>query len=97
LYASLVSVLKGWPVRFIYISGISEEYWSPLSNGIALGTVESAPRKEYPTRGFDIVPRFVVINRTPLEPLAPHMAVAAASFKTEIVSISAGATFSNWA
>ena len=46
--------------------------------------------------GGEIVPRRVVICKTPFAAFEPQIAVAAASFNTTISLISAGATFSSW-
>src|SRR5665647_1449702 len=60
---------------------------------MGLGCCDSTPLRVYVKTGSPIVPLLVVMIKTPFAAREPHIAVAAASFKTEISLISDGDIF----
>ena len=63
---------------------------SALNTGILRAICETPTFEVTVTFEIPVVPLLVVIRITPFAPLAPYMAVAEASFKTSIVSMSSG-------
>ena len=76
-------------------SEIMAEYWLTSSIGMRFGSNLAENLEENVKRVFPVTPCLVLIINTPLPPLVPQMAVAAASFKTSMDSMSCGDMLSN--